>query len=113
MVARRKRGSVAQGFDHAASVGDARARNIERRAMVYRGADDRQPDRDVDARLKAQYLDRPVALVMVHRHHEVEVSAAGAEEHRVRRQRTQRSDSLTLSALNRRYDCLLLLTAAE
>jgi large conductance mechanosensitive channel len=56
----------------------ARARDVEGRAVVRAGAHQRQAQRDVDALLHAQVLDRDQALVVVHRHHHVELAGAGA-----------------------------------
>jgi len=56
--------------------------------MIDRRAHEGQPDRDVHARLDAEHLDRAVPLVVIHRHHQVEVAASGAVEQRVGRQRS-------------------------
>src|SRR6266516_450617 len=64
-------------LDQAALVGDPAARDIERGAVVDGGANNGQPERDVDTRqlrpfagrridLEAEQLDRDVSLVVIH-----------------------------------------------
>ena len=73
-------GCLAQSFDHATGLGDALTGDIEGGSVVDGGADDRQPDGDVDARFDAEDLYGAVALVVVHGHDQVVVAAAGEEE---------------------------------
>ena len=51
---------------HRPWVGEVLAGNVERRAVVGRGPDDRQAERDVDAILEMQGLHRDQRLVVVH-----------------------------------------------
>ena len=62
----------------AAGVGAAGAGQIERRAVVDRGAHDRQAERDVDGVLEAGVLEHRQALVVVHREHRIVVGRAAA-----------------------------------
>src|SRR5579872_3330532 len=50
---------------HAARVGLARAGNVERRAVVGRGANDRKAERDVYALPKRERLDRDQRLIVI------------------------------------------------
>src|SRR5689334_12342641 len=106
-------GGLAQRLDHAALVGLAGAGDVEGGAVVDAGADHRQAHGDVDACLEAEHLDRAVPLVVVHRHDEVEVPTAGAEEHGVGGERSEYVDALAARLLQSRGDLLLLLAAAE
>ena len=54
----------------------ARAGEVERRAVVDRGADDGQPERDVHRMAEGGVLEHRQPLVVVHRQHGV-----GAGEH--------------------------------
>src|SRR5471032_1132579 len=105
--------ALTQGFQQAALVGNALARDVERRAVVNRGADHFQPHRHVDARLQAQHLDRPVALVVIHRHHQVEIATASAEEQRVSGQRAGHVQAALLQQLHRRDDLLFFFAVTE
>ena len=60
--------------------------------MIDGGADDRQPERDIDAGkllpftrfriyLEAEQLDRNVPLVVIHRHHRVVLARTQLDEH--------------------------------
>src|SRR5262245_51987398 len=60
-----------QGLDQAAFISEAFASDVESGAMVDRGTDDRQSDGDVHAGFKTHYLDGAMALVVIHRHHDV------------------------------------------
>ena len=64
-------------------IGHALAGDIERGAVIDRGADDRQPDRDVDRGAKRQQLHRDQTLIVIARDHAVEFAARGAHEHGV------------------------------
>src|SRR6478752_5804055 len=103
----------AQRLDHRPVVGDTGAGDVEGRAVVDGGADDGQPDRDVDARLEPEHLDGPVPLVVVHRDDEVVVAAAGEEEEGVGRERAVHVDAVGASRLDPRVDLRLLLAVAE
>ena len=58
--------------DEAGGRRDALAGDVERGAVVDAGADDRQAERDVDALVEAEVLDRDQALVVVLRDDDVE-----------------------------------------
>ncbi len=81
--------------------------------MIDRGADHRQADGDVHPRLQAEHLDRAVALIVVHRHHEVVVAPARQEEQGVGGQRPLDPPAPGPAGLHRRRDLLRLLAAAE
>src|SRR6478672_4175637 len=71
---------LAKSFDHATRLGDAFSGDIKGCSVVDGGADDGQSDGDVDACLDAEHFDGTVTLVVVHRHDQVVVAAAGEEE---------------------------------
>src|SRR5262245_37313617 len=56
----RKLRRLPQRFEHAALVGLPRARDVERGAVVHRGAQHRQPGGDVHAGVEGDRLHRPV-----------------------------------------------------
>src|SRR5688572_2678220 len=58
-------------FDQAAGVGAAGARDVERGAVVDRGAHERQAEGHVDALAERRVLEHRQALVVVHREHRV------------------------------------------
>ena len=60
-----------------------------------------------------EHLDRAVALVVVHRHDQVVVAAAGEEEQRVGRQRARSRRCRRPARPRRRVDLLRLLAVAE
>src|ERR1700730_2593749 len=112
------------GFEHALGVGDALPGAVEGGAVVHRDAQERQAHRDVDAGepgprpallvvVEAEGLHRHVALVVVHRDHDVELAAPRAREERVRGQGAVHVEALTSRVLDRGDDLRLLLVAEE
>ena len=98
---------------HAALVGLARPRNVECGSVVDRGANHGKANGNIHARFQSQRLDRPVALVVVHGDHQVEVAALGAEEERVGGQRALDIPSLCSAGRDGRSDLRLLLAVTE
>ena len=72
---------------HIARVGAVLAGNVECGAVVDRGAEDGDAERDIDGALEVDELHRDVALVVIHRDDEVEFTADAAEKDGVRRVR--------------------------
>ena len=72
------------GGGEAARIGAAGAGEIERRAVIDRGAHERQAERDVDRRAEAGVLEHRQALVVVHREHGVEAAQHAAARTRCR-----------------------------
>src|SRR3989344_5600775 len=105
--------ALAQRFEQAALVGNALAGDVEGGAVIDRGADHFQANGDVHTRLKPQHLYRTVALVVIHRHHQIEVTATGAEKQGVGRQRAGDIKAALLQQLHRRDDFFFLFTVAE
>ena len=98
--------------------GAAAASDVERGAVVRAGADKRQTQRDVDAFGDPQVFHRDQAVVVGHRHHQVELArvagrVARAHEHRVRRERSLRVDALGARRSDRRRDEAKLLVAEQ
>jgi hypothetical protein len=62
-------------LDHARRVGDALARDIERRPVIHRRADDRQPQRHVHRAPERQQLHGNQPLIVVAGDHRVELAA--------------------------------------
>ena len=81
--------------------------------MVDRGADDRQPDRDVHAFLDSVELDRDQPLIMILRHDDVEFAASSPHEDRIRRERAGNIHPRSLRLLDRRGDDLDFLAAEQ
>ncbi len=113
-----------QGLEHALGIGDALPGPVERGAVVHRHAEERQPDRHVDAGeagpgaallvvVEAERLHRHVPLVVVHRDHDVELAPAGAGEDRVGGQGTVHVEPGPPRVLDGRDDPGLLLVAEE
>ena len=73
--------------DEAAGIGAAGAGEVERRAVVHRGAHDGQPQRHVHRVAEAGVLEHRQALVVVHGQHHVVVRQRARHEHGVGRQR--------------------------
>src|SRR5439155_15751019 len=89
---------VVDGLDQAVLVGNAFACDVEGRAVIDGGADDRKPQRDVDAGkllpaagrgidLEAEQFYRNVPLVVIHRDHRIELAGAQLDEDGVPRHR--------------------------
>ncbi len=74
-------------FQQAAAVGLAGAGQFQRSAMVNRGADDRQAERDVCALAEAGMLEHRQALIVVHRKHAIALRQFLRSKQRVGRQR--------------------------
>ena len=68
------------GLDQARGPRPARPGDVEGRAVGDAGPDDRQAERHVDRALEAEGLEGDVPLVVVHRHHGVELAGDGADE---------------------------------
>ena len=68
------------GLDQARGVGAILPGDVEGGAVIDRGADDRQAERDVDGGSEGEQLHRNESLVMVAGHDRVELAARGADE---------------------------------
>ena len=73
-------GGVADGLDHAGGVGDALAGDVERGAVVDRGAEEGEADVEGEAFGPVVHLDGDVPLVVVHGEHDVVASVDGLSE---------------------------------
>src|SRR5213078_4500844 len=87
------------------------AGNVKRRAMVGRGSNERQSQRDVDGVLERQRLDRDQRLVVIHADRAVIGFARGIVEHSVRGQWPPDLDALAAQDFDRRRNDGLILTA--
>ena len=90
-------------------IGLAGAGDVEGRAVVRRGADERQAQRDVDGVLERDRLDRDQRLVVIHADRAVIGLARGGVEHGVGRQRAAGVDAFACAAFRwpvRRCRCL-------
>ena len=113
-----------QCLDHRLVIGNALPRAVERRAVIDRHAQERQPHRDVDAREARPFLGRlvvletecfhgDVALVVIHRDDDIKLTAAGAGEERVGGQGTGHVEAFGARGLDRGDDLAALLVAEE
>ena len=93
------------------TLGDVAADDVERAAARAGRHGHRQSAVQRDAAVEAHQLHRDLALVVVHRHHRVEVAAARGEEHGVGRQRSAGVDAFAARALDRGRDDVDLLAA--
>src|SRR5256714_14219835 len=106
--ARQVRGQL-DGGDHARMLRDAPARDVEGRAVVNRGAYERQAQSDVDRLAEREALDGDHCLGLVTRYHRVELAARRAQEDRVSRGRPRHFKPLAAARLDRRrYPARLL-----
>ena len=71
----------------------AGAGQIERRAVIGRGAHDRQAEGDVDALVERDGLDRDQRLIVIHGDHRIVFPPVRQMEDRVRRERARRHAS--------------------
>ena len=92
LAARHPRGEP-QGRDQARRIGAAGAGDIEGGAVIGRGADERQAERDVDAIVEGERLDRDQRLIVIHADRAVVSLARGFVEHGVGRQRPSGVDA--------------------
>ena len=91
-----------QRGDQARRIGLAGAGDIERGAVIGRGAHERQAERDVDAVVEGQRLDRDQRLVVVHAERGVVGLARRLVEHGIGRERAARVDAVGDQPLDRR-----------
>ena len=87
-----------------ARVGNALARDIEGRAVIHGGSDDRQAEGYVHGAVEGDGLDRNVSLVVVHADDPVEVALPGPHEYGVRRQGTRDPPTPGTGFLTRFFD---------
>ena len=93
-----------QGCGETRRVGLAGAGNVEGGAVVRRGADERQSQRDVDGVLERNRLDRDQRLVVIHADGAVIGVARRGVEHGIRRQGSPGVDAFGAQRLNGRCD---------
>ena len=79
---------------HRSGAGAVLAHNVERRAVIHTGTDDRQSERHVDGVLEAQQLDGDQALIVVHGNDQVVPPADGVVEDRIGGERALHVDAL-------------------
>ena len=85
-------------------IGLAGAGDVEGRAVIRRGADERQSQRDVDGVLEGDRLDRDQRLVVIHADRAVIGLARRGVEHGVGRQRSPDVDAFAAQRFDRRRD---------
>src|SRR5260221_13317572 len=99
-------------FGEAAGIGAPGAGKVERRAVIDRGADEGQAERDVDAAAEARILQHRQALVVIHRQHAVGLAQALGHEQRIRGDRPLGVDARPGGARDGRRDHLDVLAPA-
>ncbi|MNS97900.1 hypothetical protein D3C72_1322490 [compost metagenome] len=92
-------------------LGLASTGQVQRGAVVYRGADEGQPQRDVHAVAEGAVFQRRQPLVMVHRQHAVGIAQVARLEQRVGRERAARIDAGILGLRQRGHDHVDLFAA--
>ena len=105
--------SLLECRQQAALVSLAGPGNVERGAMVDRGADDRQTDRDIHSGVDTKHFDGTVTLVMIHRDDDIEIAPAGPEKQGVRRQRSFDVPAAFPAGPHRRLDFRFFLAPSE
>jgi hypothetical protein len=98
------------GREQTARIRLAGAREVQRRAMIDRGANNRQAKRDVDAVTKTRILERGQALIVVHRENTIATCQHGRRKHRIGRQRPEQRHALCAQAFKHRDDDVDLFT---
>ena len=93
-----------QRRDQARRIGLAGAGDVECRAVIGRGADERQSQRDVDGVLEGDRLDRDQRLVVIHADRAVVGLARRLVEHGVGRQRAPGIDAVAAQDFDGRRD---------
>src|SRR5258706_1890630 len=93
-------------FGEAAGIGAPGAGKVERRAVIDRGADEGQAERDVDAAAEARVLQPRQPLVVIHRQHAVARAQALGHEQRIRGDRPLGVDARPGGARDGRRDHL-------
>src|SRR6185437_13506656 len=86
-------GGEPDGCKQAADLRAARAGEIERGAVIDRGAHDRQSERHVDGALEARMFDDRQSLIVIHREHRVVSLEQLRNENGVRREWPVGSDA--------------------
>src|SRR5918992_4148156 len=77
----RERSGEVDGGAHARVVGLACAGDVEGRAVIHAGAEERQAHGDVHAGVESHQLHGYMPLVVVLYHHDVELTPPGPHEH--------------------------------
>ena len=105
-------GAIASGADEARRElerGDearraraAGAGDVERGAVIRRGAHERQAERHIDRMIERERLDRDQRLIVIHRERGVVAAPRGGVEHGVGRQRPARQNALRGATARRR-----------
>src|SRR5205814_5348442 len=89
------------------------AGDVEGSAVIGRGADEGQPQRDRDAAVESVGLDGDVSLVVEHRHNAVILAADRAKENRVGGERSLNLDALRLRVAHGGRNLLDLLASQQ
>ena len=100
-----------QRCHQAVVLGNALAGEAEGRAVVRRGADEGQAERDIDAIVEAERLGGDQRLIVIHADRHVIASAGIVMEHRVGGQGAEGIDALVAQHFDRRTDDLVILLA--
>ena len=109
-AARPRRGSSRQPVgelerrDEARRVGDPLSGDVERRAVIGGRAHERQAERDIDAVIEGEGLDRDQALVVIHRQRHVVARPRLGMEHRIGGKRPDDVNSFGPQGLDRGPD---------
>ncbi len=104
-------GGELQGFDEAVRRGAPLGGDVERGAVVGRGAHERQPERDVDALIEAERLQRDQRLVVIHGDDGVIAAPRRGVKQRVGRVRPRHRQTFGTQVGDGRRDRLDLLAA--
>lgn len=92
-------------------IGYALAGNAEGGAMVGRGADEGQAERDIDGIVEAERLGRNQRLIVIHAHRHVILLAGGIVEHGVGGQGAEGIDPVLPQPHGRRVNDITILSA--
>ena len=100
-----------EGRDQARRIGAAGAGDVERGAVIGRGADEGQAERDVDAAREVDGLDRDQRLVVIHAERRIVGRARGRMKQRVGRRGAAHLDAVRAQSLDGRCDHAAFLVA--
>ena len=98
---------------HAFRIGDTLAGDVERRAMVDRRPDDRQPQRHVDRLAERRHFDRNQTLIVIAGNHHVELASQRAQEDRVARKRAGHIDARSRAPQHSRFQHVRLFPSKQ
>src|SRR4051794_14610450 len=110
---RSKSNGLIDGFEKTLFICHALSSDVECGSMIDRCTNHRKSDRNVYTGFDPHDLNGAVALIVVHRDHQIEFAPLSAEEQRVGRQWSLGADPSRVNSKDRWLDFVLLFTVPE